>query len=476
MRRAKDLAEAANRLKSEFLANMSHELKTPLNSAMGFIQLAMDKAVDSEQGELLGMALQSSKSLLTLIDSILDFTKMEAGSLSLAPAPFSLDVLIGDCLDALAVEAYAKGLEVSFKRAASLPAALVGDSGLLRHILLNLVDNAVKFTDNGVVGLSVEAAGEDGGLVGISGNRELELVFAVTDTGIGMSSDKIEAAFERFTQLDASITRRAGGTGLGLAIVNRGVELLGGSIHVESEPGKGTRIELRIPFTLDSAAGPPSPSPIAGRSVLVAGFDGRFAAEIGEIVSSMGASVRCSDDVVGATEEELVLADERLFLERDALSGLDVFAGRLVVATRFGSVLRSRLAAWKGVAFIPLPVRADRLAVAVEALSGPIPRNGAAVSRRTLPRKCVSRRPGDAGILPQLSERIDRDIADARLDLAERAIKGMKDKLSESGDEEGARLAFSALLLARKGDAEGMRRLAERIRAALTAERKDEQN
>ena len=481
MLRAKELAEEANRLKGEFMSNMSHELKTPLNSIIGFTELAMDKAVDAEQRELLGMALGSSKSLLTLIDSILDYTRMEAGHFSSTLAPFSLDSLLGDCLDTLGVEAYTKGLEVSFRRDPSLPDALIGDASLLRNSIRNLIDNAVKFTDRGYIELSALASQGRAGDGSAEPGRELEILFVVSDTGIGMERDKIASAFERFTQLDPSKTRKAGGTGLGLAVVRRSVELLGGTISLESEPGKGTRVELRAPFGRatealrapgGSAAGEAS-HPLQGRSVLVAGFDERLSPEVGQVVSSLGGMPRFASGVETVAAGEIVLADERAFASALAPEDLSGLSGRLVIATRFGGGLRSRFSGCPGLSFMPMPVRSSRLERALAELERPSadparPRQPGSVAQ-TARRTAVAVSLEGAKLLVGLAERLERGYAEDDPEGihdggAEREIKELRDGLAAAGEEEGARLAFSALLLSRKGDHVGMRGLALRAR------------
>ncbi|HET7838766.1 MAG TPA: response regulator, partial [Rectinemataceae bacterium] len=197
--RARDLAEEANRLKGEFLANISHELKTPLNSVIGFVQLGLDRADDDEQRENLGMALGGARSLLDLIDSILALTKMEAGRLTPASLPFSLGTLVGECVDILAMNASRKGLDASFRWEPGLPDRVVGDEALVRRVMLNLIDNATKFTEAGRVRLELSHAEGRGERA-----QTLPLLISVTDTGIGMPPEKVESAFERFTQLDGS--------------------------------------------------------------------------------------------------------------------------------------------------------------------------------------------------------------------------------------------------------------------------------
>ncbi|HOX32158.1 MAG TPA: ATP-binding protein [Spirochaetales bacterium] len=461
MLRAKDLAEEANRLKGEFLGNMSHELKTPLNSIIGFTELAMDKAVDAEQRELLAMALGSSKSLLALIDSVLDYTRLEAGRMALSPAPFSLDEIAGDCVDALAVEAYTKGLEAYYRRDPSLPDSLLGDSELLRHALLNLIDNAVKFTDSGSISLAVEAAGP-GPEPRAAGEGRLELLFSVTDTGIGIAPDRIESAFERFTQLDASTTRRAGGTGLGLSIVKRNVELLGGSVRVESARGKGSRFELRVPFAAGAEPAPPRAPRLEGREVLVLGFDQRSEASAAEALASLGASARFAASAEAAGGDELVLADERALAGVHDQEGIGSLAGRLLVASRFGGGLRSRLSACAGLAFVPMPIRADGLSAALDELE----RGAMPAAAEPEPPKAAKAGSALAGLLEKLAEHIGRSAAGDRAEASERGLKAIRDELGEAGDQEGARMALSALILARKGDLAELGRLAERVREA----------
>jgi two-component system sensor histidine kinase/response regulator len=252
LRTAKEKAEEATRAKSQFLANMSHEIRTPMNGIIGAADLLADTELVTMQREFLGMITQSADSLLHLINDILDFSKIEAGRVELESVPFHLRDTLADALQALAGKAAEKQLELACHVALDVPDGLEGDPHRLRQVIINLVGNAVRFTETGevVVDVSVETLA----------NGDARLHFAVSDTGPGIPPEKQKMIFEAFTQADASFTRRYGGTGLGLAISTQLVQLMGGKLDLQSEVGKGSVFQFTAPFTLAEDKTPEPPA------------------------------------------------------------------------------------------------------------------------------------------------------------------------------------------------------------------------
>jgi signal transduction histidine kinase/DNA-binding response OmpR family regulator len=291
---ARDVALGASRVKSDFLASMSHEIRTPLNAIIGMSELLGETPLNDEQARYVGVFRKAGEALLSLVNDILDLSKIEAGQLTLEQIEFELRDLVEHSLDIYALKAGEKGLSLCSRVSLNLPGRVIGDPTRLRQVLLNLIGNATKFTEHGGIAVRVDPAG--------AASAGVRIRVTVEDTGIGIPADKRSAIFSSFTQVDSSTTRKYGGTGLGLTICRHLVEMMGGHIDVDSEVGRGSRFHFEVELGVVEQATPHRlllPQPV---SVLLVSSDSLEAGVLTEVAIEVGARVTLATDAAAARQ------------------------------------------------------------------------------------------------------------------------------------------------------------------------------
>ncbi|MDR3688624.1 MAG: response regulator [Fimbriimonas sp.] len=405
---ARDEALAGTQAKSEFLANMSHEIRTPMNGVTGMISMLLQTALTSEQRDYARSVQKSAEALLSVINDILVFSKLEAGMTRIEAHPFSLRTCVQDVAEMLAAQVKRDSVELNCFVPTDFPDDLIGDTDRLRQVITNLVGNAVKFTSKGEVFVKATCVSET--------RSSATVRIDVIDTGIGIAENRMETIFDPFTQVDGSLTRRRGGTGLGLTITKRIVDLMGGSIGLETRLGSGSAfwVQLEFPKNVESPSSLAETGPIVGKTVLVVSSSAYVSFILGEYVRGLGGSVHPVHALAelseidlttnGALQFDIVLIDQRL-PQMDGIEALHVLRGTLAAANAKFIVIAS------------LQDRMQESASRFGAFDGVVNKPIRLTHLRSILSRAVRSEPVDGPSTPQTSS--DKPLAGLRLLLAE---------------------------------------------------------